>query len=493
MGELFGTDGIRGTVGKWPLTTEFFLKLGKASAITLRNDKSLSRIIIGRDTRQSGVMLQSALVSGLLEGGMNVIDAGVIPTSGIAWLIKIVGADAGAVISASHNPVEQNGIKFFDSAAQKMPARIEDAIERLAQNEQEMAQWLPPGDIMGYLSNGELFHQLYKDGLIVEHPTHFLNGIKILVDCANGSASSFAAEVFSRAGAKVIAINASPTGNNINVEAGSEYARRAPEMMGRLIQHFQTDFALAFDGDADRVVFIDEEGGLIDGDHILGFLSKYLSQNGKLAANSVVTTNMRNSGLKTYIESMGMTLYEAPVGDKYVVEKINELRRDLGTTGQIGLGGEQAGHIDLITDEFTTGDGIRTALYVMRAFVEAGAASMAEFARGVGKTPQIIASAFVGHGPRLDKEKLKIIESGLLNTIPGLCRANLRYSGTEPLLRVMLESEGNQTEQDLASLAYELCKKVQSFAGISEGEIDILNCTRGGVITPAVKQFSIDI
>ena len=239
---------------------------------------------------------------------------------------------------------------------------------------------------------------------------------------------------------------------------------------------------MAFDGDADRVVFIDEEGTLIDGDHILGFLSRYLDKQGVLLNRSVVTTTMRNEGLKRLIESLNLELHETPVGDKYVVDRLIQIRDTNNEKGKIGLGGEQAGHIILLDDEHVTGDGIRTALFVLNAYIESGNKTLAGFASGIGKTPQIIASAFVGQGKRLSSEEIRSMEHNLLAKHSGLLRVNLRYSGTEPLFRIMLEFEMLYTEKNLAGIASEIANKIQIIAGHTDGSLDILNCTRGGLI-----------
>lgn len=483
MGRYFGTDGIRGVVGEWPLVPEFFLKLGLAFAAVMQEKGNSFTVVIGRDTRRSGQLLQSALEAGLLAGGVNVIDIGVIPTSGIAWLLKRQGYEAGAVISASHNPVEQNGVKFIDANGLKLAENLENEIEQLLFKDNFDSR-VGHSIKFGTLTDGESLHEYYIHGLLREHEPNFLQGLTLLMDCSNGAASHFAPEVFSRAGVQVIAIHSSPNGENINAQCGSEFARRNPAELGKLIQHFQADFGLAFDGDADRVVFVDEQGNLIDGDHILGFLAHYFEQKGQLLARSVVTTQMRNTGLKDYLERAGMKVFETPVGDKYVVEKLFELRKQTIEQGIFGLGGEQAGHIDIVNDEFTTGDGMRTALYVMRAYLESGASSMASFAAGVGKTPQIIASAFVGASSHYDRQALADMEKRLHVSYPGLGRVNLRYSGTEPLFRVMLESGDQHTVLDLARIAWNICRDAQQHAMIDDGMIDILNCTNGGVISP---------
>jgi phosphoglucosamine mutase len=417
-----------------------------------------------------------------MAAGVHVIHLGVVPTPGVSWVVQHFDADAGVVISASHNPVDQNGIKFFDRDGRKLPEVQEEAIEALL----PAAAGQPgmPFNVhvhLGHVHNGEIFQEMYARSLLAEHPDLNVNGIKIIADCANGAASFIAPEVLSRLGLKVVAIHASPNGLNINVDAGSEHVRRSTEEMRLLIQHHRACFGLAFDGDADRVVFVDDQGGLIDGDHMLGFLARYFDARGQLLGRSVVTTVMRNSGLKTRLEQAGVTLYETPVGDKYVTDQIFALRRQTSDPGLIGIGGEQAGHILIVDNDHPTGDGLRTALYVIRAFIESGAGSLAEFAAGVGKTPQIIASAYIGRGPRMSKEDLAAMEARTLAT-PGLVRVNLRYSGTEPRFRAMLEADDRMTEADLADIAVQVCRQVQAAAGVGKAEIDILNATRGGVI-----------
>ena len=479
---------MRGTVGEFPMIPEFALALGRAAGFVFSADDKRASVIVGRDTRQSGPMLNSALIAGLLASGVDVLDVGVIPTPAIAWLVRRLNASAGAVISASHNPVSQNGIKFFGASGFKLSEKIEEEIERLAdpQPQDEPIDRLSrresdrqPGRIM----DGRGMRELYIESLLAEHPDLRLDPLRLIVDCANGAASEYAPDLFSRLGAQVIAIHASPTGVNINVDAGSEFARQNPQRMATLITGHRAHVGVTFDGDADRVIFVDDKGGVVDGDHILGMLGRYLDLHKKLLARSVVTTTMRNAGFKTYIESFGLTLYETPVGDKYVADKLLELREPSAQNGVYGLGGEQSGHIMLMDDDHATGDGMRTALFVMRAFVESKLKTMSEFAAGVGKTPQVIASADVGRGARMDKATLADLEKKFLADTNGLTRINLRYSGTEPKFRAMLESDGAQDEYALAKLAAKICRDAQAFAEMKDGEIEIQNCTRGGVLT----------
>lgn len=483
MAKWFGTDGIRGTVGEMPMVPEFVLLLGRAAGEVIRGSGREATVVIGRDTRQSSAMLQETLGAGLMASGVHVIDLGVVPTPAVAWLVRHLHADAGVVISASHNPADQNGIKFFHRSGRKLPDEMESQIEALI--EQLISGGSGGRSVrshIGQVHNGEVFQELYVRDLIAEHPEMNLETFKLVMDCANGAASYIAPQVFSRLGAELVVIHASPNGRNINVRAGSEHVRRSLEEINLLIQHHQAHFGLAFDGDADRVVFVDDRGSLIDGDHMLGILSRYFDRREQLLARSVVTTIMRNSGLKAHLQRLGIRMYETPVGDKYVTDKIFELRESDPNSQKIGLGGEQAGHILIVDDGHPTGDGLRTALYVVRVFLESGVASLASFADEIGKTPQIIASAQIGNGARMSREELDGLEAQTLAQTPGILRISLRYSGTEPLLRAMLESDGSLDERELAEIAMRLCRKAQQLSELPFGSIDILNVTRGGVI-----------
>ncbi len=481
MGKWFGTDGIRGTVGSIPMVPEFMLKLGRAAGSVIRGESREATIVIGRDTRASGAMLQEALDAGLMASGVHVIDLGVVPTPAVAWLVRHLNANAGVVISASHNPADQNGIKFFHHSGRKLPEsqelEIEAAIDRIdSEHQTEMIH-----TALGHVHSGEIFQELYIRDLIAEHPKMNLDGFKILMDCSNGAASFIAPEVFARFGAEVIAIHSSPNGSNINKSSGSEHVRRSKQEMSLLIDHHQARFGLAFDGDADRVVFIDEKGGLIDGDHMIGMLARYFDQRGELLARSVVTTTMRNTGLIAFLEGAGIHLFETPVGDKYVTDQLFELAKDEGKIGKIGLGGEQAGHVLIIDEGHPTGDGIRTALFVIRALLETGTESLFEFAQEIGKTPQIIASAHLGSGPHLSRPQLDDLEANT-RSLQGVLRVNFRYSGTEPLFRTMLESDASLTEVELAHIALKICRTAQQISGEPDAKVDILNVSSGGVI-----------
>jgi phosphoglucosamine mutase len=485
--ELFGTDGIRGKVGKFPLVPDFVVRLGAATGMVMQSSTNRQVFIVGRDTRQSGQMLQHSLAGGLLSAGATVIDMGVITTPGVACLVNKYGAEAGIIISASHNPVGQNGIKIVNSHGSKLSETEELEIERLAKDQGLLAG--VAGRNYGRYIDGSGMRELYLDSLLDEHPDLRLEPLTIVLDCANGAASWYAPECFARIGAQLVTIHASPTGMNINRESGSEHARKFPEDLHKLIRQYSAHFAIAFDGDADRSVFVDENGNLIDGDNMLGLLADYLGRQGRLLGNTVVSTNMRNQGLVDYLYSNKVNFIETKVGDKYVTEELVKLSKQHGTTSvDLGLGGEQAGHVILYDTEHVTGDGIRTALYVVRAFLESNTPRFSEFAARIHKTPQVIASAYVNSKPDLNAiRELENLKMNIQSRLPGLARLELRYSGTEPLFRVMIESDHSHSEQELANTAWDLCSVVQRASGVKDpdqDQIEILNVTRGGIMHP---------
>jgi len=481
--QYFGTDGIRGRVGQHPLVPDFALKLGYAAGSVLAfSSKTRPTFVIGRDTRQSGQMLQSALTGGMLASGATVINLGVITTPGVAFMVKKLGADAGVVISASHNPVDENGIKFFSSEGKKLREDVEFAIEALIDSEM-LLESMHSGDY-GRSIDGSDMRELYVDDLVDEHNGLRLDKLTLVLDCANGAASWYAPECFSRLGANVVTINASPTGTNINNEAGSEHVRSYPKDMAALIRRYGADFGIVFDGDADRVIFVDEKGDLVDGDHMLAILATYLGGQGRLLGHTVVSTNMANGALTNYFAERGIQFIETPVGDKYVTEELVKLRANEVATSKLGLGGEQSGHIILMDGEHNTGDGIRTALYMIRAYLDSRDSSLAALAESIHKYPQVIASAYVENKPELEKiEVLKDMTAAIKADLPGLTRMNLRYSGTEPKFRLMLEADTSHTVLELAEKAWGVCRVVQEASHTDKGAVvEVLNVTRGGLI-----------
>lgn len=480
--KYFGTDGVRGHVGQAPLTPDFVTRLGYAAGVVLSRTASHPTFVIGRDTRQSGQMLQSALSTGLLAAGATVIDLGVITTPGVAFMVSKMNAEAGVVISASHNPVDENGIKFFNAHAQKLNPDIELAIEALVEGPIDLSE--AHASQFGRLVNGTEMRELYADSLVDEHKGLSLEGMKLVLDCANGAASWYAPEVFSRLGADVVVIHASPTGSNINEWAGSEHVRREPGDLSALIRDYDANFGIVFDGDADRVIFVDENGNLVDGDHMLAILADYLKAQNRLLGDTVVSTTMRNGALVNYFADRQIHFIETPVGDKYVMAELRQLMENDSAPEQIGLGGEQSGHIILMDDQHATGDGIRSAIYLIKAYLASGAHTLAELADSIHKYPQVIASARVTE--KIDLETLDEVQSlkeAVQKDLAGLTRLNLRYSGTEPKVRLMLEADARHTEAELAAQAFALCEAVQSATGTPGGSsLEVLNVTRGGLV-----------
>ena len=480
--QYFGTDGVRGHVGQYPLVPEFVSRLGFAAGTVLSRRASHPTFVIGRDTRQSGEMLQSALTTGLLASGATVVDLGVITTPGVAFMVRKMSAEAGIVISASHNPVNENGIKIFNEHALKLSEAVELEIESLLEGPMDLGNI--QANQFGRRISGADMRELYADHLVDEHQDLSLRGLKLVLDCANGAASWYAPEVFSRLGADLVAVHASPTGTNINADSGSEHVREHPDDLFSLIRKYQANFGVAFDGDADRVIFVDEVGNLVDGDHMLAILGNYFHVQGRLLGNTVVSTTMRNGALVNYFAERSINFVETPVGDKYIMEELRAMMEKAHQDDQIGLGGEQSGHIILMDEDHTTGDGLRSAIYLIRAYLASGSETLAALAESIHKYPQVIASADVAQKTDLDQlEAVITLRDAIQADLPGLTRLNLRYSGTEPKVRLMLEADNRHSEDQLAEKAFALCEAVQAATNTPPGSrLEVLNVTRGGLV-----------
>jgi len=479
--QYFGTDGIRGIAGIAPMSAEFVLRLGKAAGLVLGGESGSHPIfVVGRDTRSSAQMLQSALVAGLLASGADVLDLGVLPTPAIAFLTQKTGAQAGVVISASHNPAAENGIKFLSSQGTKLPEQTELSIETWLQEEQIPTN----GNSFGQVTDGTHLHEVYLQDLIASHPGLDLQGLRLLVDCANGAAYQVGPEVFRRLGAEVIALNVSPDGQNINAKAGSEYLRSHPEAFAQLMRTYRADLGLAFDGDADRVILVDERGRIVDGDHMLAILANYLQAQGKLLGNAIITTNMANGALAHFCQQCEFCFIETPVGDKYITEELINLSHENGTQGKFGLGGEQSGHIILFDNEHHTGDGLRTALFMLQVLLMHPGQPLSALTGIIQKYPQVVASCTVATKPDLKTiQPLSALLSEIQRALPGLVRSNLRYSGTEPKFRLMLETDTRHSAQEVANYAWKVCELVQHETGTPSGAaIEVLNVAEGGLM-----------
>ena len=436
MNELFGTDGIRGLAGQYPLDERTVERIGYSLAreLKLRLGRS-PEIIIGRDTRESGEWIESAIVRGLHTAQAHSQSAGIITTPGVAYLTRNLGADAGIVISASHNPYQDNGIKVFAQSGQKIDEAMEQSVERdlraVPSNFPTMTDTTPRIDLK--------LKERYFDYLQDEAGKDLsLRGLKLVIDCANGASYELAPRLFESLGSELIVINAGPNGRNINLDCGSLY----PEQVQRLVEETQSDLGLAFDGDADRLLMVDEHGRLIDGDQILFIVADYLFSKGKLNRNRVVATVMSNLGLELALKERGIDLFRAPVGDKYVLDELLK--------GGGSIGGEQSGHI-IFPEISLAGDGMITALEVLRVMAESKS-KLGDLANGLKRYPQVTLNVNVSRKPPLETVPvIKDVLDKLLLEIEGKGRLLVRYSGTENKARVMVEGLDKATIQKQAA------------------------------------------
>lgn len=426
MGRLFGTDGVRGIANR-ELTPELAFKLGKAGTFILKKENKRPIMIIGKDTRVSGDMLENALTAGILAVGGNVIKVGVLPTPAIAFLTRHYGADAGIVISASHNSFEYNGIKFFNGDGYKLDDLLEEKIEDIIISSVDVNSHIT-GDLVGKCLEAEDdARRLYEQHLL-ETVNYKLDGKKIVLDCANGAAYQIAPQVYRALGAAVTVIGDQPNGVNINAACGSTH----PEGLAAKVQELQADFGLAFDGDADRLIVCDDLGRVVDGDKTIAICAKMLKRAGRLAENKVTATVMSNIGFHKAMEEAGIAVDVTDVGDRYVLERMLE-------SGCM-IGGEQSGHI--IFREFaTTGDGTLSSLQFVSAVLADGR-RVSEIADDIRIYPQVLVNAKINNDYKKtymkDAEVAAAIQE-LERKMAGNGRVLIRPSGTEPLVRVMLE------------------------------------------------------
>ncbi|MDD7384461.1 MAG: phosphoglucosamine mutase [Actinomycetaceae bacterium] len=444
MPRLFGTDGVRGLANK-DLTPRLALELGEAAARVLTADVALDRkprAVIARDTRVSGQMLAQAVAAGLASAGVDTEHVDVLPTPGLAYLTASTDVDLGVVISASHNPMPDNGIKFFARGGYKLPDEQEDKIEALLG--QEWAR--PTGDGVGHIErSSEEAEHAYIDYLVSRADVP-LKGLHIAMDCANGATSVVAPTVLREAGAHVDVINASPDGYNINLNAGSTH----PERFQAFVKASHADFGVAFDGDADRCLAVDADGNVVDGDQIMGLLALAMKDRGELDHDTLVVTVMSNLGLLLAMRDHGIEVKQTAVGDRYVLE---EMRR-----GGFMLGGEQSGHIINLHHQ-TTGDGTLTALLVAMEVARQDK-SLAELASVVKRLPQVLINV-----PNVDKNAVaqdRGVQDAIAKATEHLGdtgRVLLRPSGTEPLVRVMVEAATSEDAQDVASRLADVVKE----------------------------------
>ncbi|MGB0960134.1 MAG: phosphoglucosamine mutase [Halocynthiibacter sp.] len=423
--KFFGTDGVRGQANTFPMTAEMALKLGAAAGRFFRRDGShRHRVVIGKDTRLSGYMLENALTAGLTSTGMNVLLLGPVPTPAIGFLTRSMRADVGIMISASHNPHTDNGIKFFGPDGFKLSDEAEIEIERLLECDIEPSQ---PENI-GRAKRIDDGRGRYEEYAKMTFPAgRRLDGLKVVIDCANGAAYKAAPEVLWELGAEVIPVGVSPNGFNINDKCGSTYPQTAAET---ILAH-GADIGICLDGDADRVIIIDEKGQVADGDQIMCLMAEQWASENRLNGKTLVATVMSNLGLENRLKSQGIDLVRTGVGDRYVVEAMRK--------GGFNLGGEQSGHI-VMTDYGTTGDGLIAGLQFLAAMVSTGKKA-SELANCFDPVPQILENVRYGaDAAPLDADAVKAVIKSSKERLEGTGRLLIRKSGTEPLIRVMAES-----------------------------------------------------
>ena len=422
---FFGTDGVRGEANSSPMTAEIALRLGAAAGRYFRQDKADHRVVIGKDTRLSGYMIETALTAGFTSSGMNVFLLGPVPTPAIGYLTHSLRADVGVMISASHNPATDNGIKFFGPDGFKLSDEAEDAIAALLETGVDPAR---PMNI-GRARRLEDARGRYIEYAKTTFPAgRRLDGLRIVLDCANGAAYKTAPAVLWELGAEVIPIGVDPDGFNINAKCGSTH----PETAAQKVRETRADIGICLDGDADRLILIDETGAVADGDQIMGLIATRWKEQGRLKGDTLVATVMSNLGLERHLESRGIALERTAVGDRYVVERMR--------SGGFNLGGEQSGHL-VMTDHATTGDGLIAALQFLATMVETGHPA-SRLARVFDPVPQKLVNIRYANGKTpLETEAVQTAIAAGEKALGRAGRLLIRKSGTEPLIRVMGEAE----------------------------------------------------
>jgi len=437
MRKLFGTDGVRGVANLDPMTSEMAMQLGRAAAHIFMRRAGRHQIVIGKDTRISGYMLESALMAGICSMGVDVLLVGPMPTPAIAFLTRSLRADVGVVISASHNPYQDNGIKFFSKDGFKLPDEVEARIEELIVSD-EISHLRPTADLIG-----KAYRIDDAAGRYIEFAKRSLpkdldfQGIKLVVDCANGAAYNVAPMVLRELGATIEVIGNKPDGMNINARCGAVH----PELLQEQVLRHKADLGIALDGDADRAVFVCEQGTVIDGDHVMAALGLDLHQSGLLAKQTLVGTVMSNFGLELSMSKAGIKLIRTPVGDRYLLERM--------LAEGYSFGGEQSGHF-IFLDHNTTGDGLISALQIL-SLVKRTKKPLSELAKAMTAVPQVLVNVQVTKKPRL--ESIPDIDCAIQASerrLNGCGRVLIRYSGTEPLLRIMVEGEQSTMVKEVA-------------------------------------------
>ncbi len=443
---FFGTDGIRGRVNQQPMTVETAMRVGMAAGRIFRRGVHRHRVVIGKDTRLSGYMFEPALTAGFIATGMDVTLLGPLPTPAVAMLTRSLRADLGVMISASHNPHHDNGIKLFGPDGYKLSDSVEAEIEALMENGFEDGLAAPSG-LGRAIRLGDVAGRYIEFVKATVPPGLTLDGLKVVIDCANGAAYKVAPTVLWELGAELVQIGVAPDGYNINDGCGST----APERLVAAVAESGADIGIALDGDADRVIFVDEQGDLVDGDQILALIADKWHREGRLRGDGVVATVMSNLGLERYLDSLGLTLHRTQVGDRYVVEKMR--------AEGFNLGGEQSGHI-VLSDFTTTGDGLISALQVLSC-IAAAEAPASEVLRRFAPLPQLLRNVRIARADALSDARLQAVIAAAEARLAGHGRIVVRPSGTEPVLRVMAEGDD---ERLIETVVDEICNSVASAA-----------------------------
>jgi phosphoglucosamine mutase len=450
MTRLFGTDGVRGLANVYPMSPDMVLRLGQAIGIHFRERQAHPKILIGKDTRKSGYMLEQALCSGICSVGVDAFFLGPLPTPGIAYLTRGLRASAGIVISASHNPFHDNGIKIFSADGYKLPDDVEDHLEALVQDP-GLAEDAPTGQNIGRARRIDDAIGQYAVFLKEQFPKHLtLDGLRIVIDCANGAAYKVAPKVFRELGAEIFVIANEPNGININEHCGALY----PQALREKVLLYKADLGIALDGDADRIVMVDEKGEVIDGDEILAVCGISMLKKGRLRGNTVVATVMSNMGLEMALSKAGGRLVRAKVGDRYVVDAMRQ--------GDFTLGGEQSGHL-IFRDSSTTGDGVLAGLKFLEIMIEEQRPA-SELRSVMERLPQLVRNIKVKEKVPLEQmpEFAKALK-GAESKLSDRGRIVFRYSGTEALARIMVEgTDPSEIEKMAVDLSHQLTTSIES-------------------------------
>jgi len=446
---LFGTDGVRGVANQEPITPEMAMKLGKAAALLFKDRERRHRIVIGKDTRLSGYMLESALTSGICSMGVDALLVGPLPTPGISFITRSVRADAGVAISASHNPFQDNGIKFFSREGLKLSDDLEMEMEELIFSGKVESYHVPAEEVGKAYRIGDASGR-YMEFVKTSFPKNLtLEGLKVVVDCAHGATYRISPRVFKEFGAEVVALNVQPDGTNINERCGSVH----PEAMQEAVIRNQADLGVAHDGDGDRALFADEEGRLVDGDQVMTFMALDLLEQGRLKNNTLVATVLSNYGLDLALRAKGARVIRTGVGDRYVLEEMLK--------GGHNLGGEKSGHI-IFLDHHITGDGLITALQVLSTMLGAGK-RLSELASCFRPFPQVCLDVKVREKRDLSAiPQLQVCLQEIEEKLKERGRIVLRYSGTEPLARIMVEGSD---EEMISQFARRVARIIQLHIG----------------------------